>query len=306
MKSGFVSLVGKPNVGKSTILNRLVKHKVSIVTPKAQTTRNNIIGIVDSDDYQIIFTDTPGLHTAHNALGKSMNKQVQNAMKDADILVLILNGKEEISETYLAPFLKQNIALVVLNKIDLLRLPEVEIAKSKIKTLFPKAQLIEMSAIENFNLDVLLNEVIARLPDGPKYYPDTSVIKDDVFYVKEIIREKILFALKEEVPHNIAIYLKDIKHKKESVYLIADIIVNKESQKGIVIGKNGERIKLIGSRARKDIEELLHKHVFLELFVKVQNDWRNQNDGHLIIPLLRVVRCSCFITFCVDAKRRNG
>lgn len=273
MKSGFVSLIGKPNVGKSTIMNLLSNRKVSIVTPKAQTTRNNILSVVDAPNYQIVFTDTPGYHNAKNALGKSMNKKVGEAISSADVLVLILSAKEEISEEYLAPFLKKKVDIVVLNKIDLIRLPEADIAKSKIKTLFPKSTLIEMSAIDGFNQDTLLKEIVKRLKDGPKYYPDANVLKDDVFMSKEIIREKILFALKDEVPHNIAIYLKAIKHKKESALIEADIVVNKDSQKGIVIGKQGKMLKSIGTKARIDLEKYFKKRVYLELHVKVKKDW---------------------------------
>lgn len=275
MKSGFVSLIGKPNVGKSTILNLLSNKKVAIVTPKAQTTRNNIISVIDDKEYQIVLQDTPGLHNAKNNLGKSMNKKVQDAITDADVLVLIINGKEEISEEYLSSFIKKKIDLIVLNKIDLLRLPEVNIAKEKINKLFPNSKLIEMSALDGFNKELLLKEIISRLKDGPKYYPDTNVLKDDVFYTKELIREKVLLTLKEEVPHNIAIYIKDIKHKKESVMIIANIIVNKDSQKGIVIGKQGKMLKRIGTLARKELEPYFNKRIFLQLLVKVKEDWLN-------------------------------
>jgi len=273
MKSGFVSLIGKPNVGKSTILNLLSERKVAIVTPKAQTTRNNIISVIDGKNFQIVLEDTPGLHNAKNSLGKSMNKRVHEAIDESDVVVLILSGKEEISETYLAAFLTKKIDIVVLNKIDLSTLPEVEENKKKIKSLFPKAKLIEMCAKDGFNKDELLKEISSRLKKGEKYYPDTSILKDDIFYTKEIIREKILMALQEEVPHNIAIYVKNIKHKKESLLIIADIIVNKDSQKGIVIGKQGKMLKSIGSKARIELESYFKKRIFLELHVKVKKDW---------------------------------
>lgn len=275
MKSGFVSLVGKPNVGKSTILNLLSNRKVSIVTPKAQTTRNNIISVIDGEDYQIVLEDTPGLHKASNSLGISMNKKVRDAISDSDVVVLIISSKEEISEENLSSFVKKKIDIVVLNKIDLAKLPEVNECKEKIAKLFPKSKLIEMSALDGFNKDLLLKEIVSRLKEGPKYYPDVSVLKDDVFYVKEIIREKILMTLKEEVPHNIAIYVKDIKHKKESLLIIANIIVNKDSQKGIVIGKKGSMLKKIGIKAREELEGYFKKRIFLELHVKVKTDWLN-------------------------------
>lgn len=275
MKSGFVSLIGKPNVGKSTILNLLVNKKVSIVTPKAQTTRNNILSLIDDKDYQIVIEDTPGLHNATTALGKSMNKKVNEAVSDSDIVVLIISPRDQINETALASFLKRKIDIVVLNKIDLIRLPEVNEAKDKLHDLFPKAQLIEMCAKDGFNKEELLNQIIKRLPEGPKYYPDANVLKDDVFYTKEIIREKILFLLNEEVPHNIAIYIKDIKRKKESMLIDANIIVSKDSHKGIVIGKNGQMIKKIGMKAREELEKYFKKRIFLDLKVKVKKDWLN-------------------------------
>ena len=275
MKSGFVSLIGHPNVGKSTIINLLSDKKVSIVTSKAQTTRNNIISIIDSKDYQIIITDTPGLHNPRNVLSKSMNKKVYDAIDEADINVLVVSSKEDINEENFAVFLKKKIDIIVLNKIDLARLPEINVIKEKINKLFSKSLLIEMSAKDGFNKGTLLNEIIIRLKKGPKYYPDVNVIKDDIFYTKEIIREKILKLLKEEVPHNIAIYLKDIRRKKESVYIIANIIVNKESQKGIVIGKKGTMLKKIGTLSRKDLEEYFKKRIFLEIHVKVKEDWIN-------------------------------
>ncbi|MCQ2787298.1 MAG: GTPase Era, partial [Bacilli bacterium] len=182
---------------------------------------------------------------------------------------------DQINETTLASFLKRKIDIVVLNKIDLIRLPEVNEAKDKLHDLFPKAQLIEMCAKDGFNKEELLNQIIKRLPKGPKYYPDANVLKDDVFYTKEIIREKILFLLNEEVPHNIAIYIKDIKHKKESMLIDANIIVSKDSHKGIVIGKNGQMIKKIGVKAREELEKYFKKRIFLDLNVKVKKDWLN-------------------------------
>lgn len=275
MKSGFVSLIGKPNVGKSTILNLLVNKKVSIVTPKAQTTRNNILSLIDDKDYQIVIEDTPGLHNAKTTLGKNMNKKVNEAISDSDVVVLIVSPRDQINETTLLPFLKRKIDIVVLNKIDLIRLPEVNESKEALHKLFPKAQLIEMCAKDGFNKDELLNQIIKRLPEGPKYYPDANVLKDDVFYTKEIIREKVLYLLNEEVPHNIAIYIKNIKHKKESMLIDANIIVSKDSHKGIVIGKNGQMIRKIGMKAREELEKYFKKRIYLELNVKVKKDWLN-------------------------------
>lgn len=283
MKSGFVAILGRPNVGKSTILNGVINKKVSIVTDKSQTTRNQIKGIYNSKDLQIIFIDTPGIHKPHAKLGEEMNVMAYSAAHDVDVNILVVDASRPFGEgdEYLLEHLdiKNAPLIIVLNKIDEARIYEVQALKDKYHELLPEADIIETVAKDKFNLDLLIKTVESHLQEGPEYYPvDTYTDKDDVFQIKEIIREKILKTLKEEVPHSIAIYVNNIDYESNPMHILATIIVEKDSQKGIVIGKNGQRIKFIGQKAREDIERLLKKHVFLELFVKVKDDWRNNDD----------------------------
>ncbi|HKM10534.1 MAG: GTPase Era [Bacilli bacterium] len=284
MKVGFVSILGRPNVGKSTIINGLLNQKISIVTDKSQTTRNNIRGIYNSQEAQIVFVDTPGIHKPHQILGKRMNNMAYSTAHDVDVNMLIVDASLIFGpgDEYLLEHLDiQNSPLIIVfNKIDQARLVHVDKLKEKYLSYFPNASIIETVATEKFNLDDLLKKVISLLPEGQPFYPtDVKTDKDEVFQIKEIIREKVLKNLKEEVPHSIAIYMENIEWEKNPMPIKASIIVEKESQKGIVIGANGKRIKLIGTRARNDIEALLKKHVYLELFVKVQKDWRNEEKA---------------------------
>ena len=281
MKSGFVAILGRPNVGKSTLLNAIINQKVSIVTDKSQTTRNNIKGIYHEEDYQIIFLDTPGIHKPHQKLGIEMNNMAYSAAHDVDVSILVVDASLPFGpgDNYIIEHLdiKNTPLIIVFNKIDQARLDKVLQLKDIYREKFPKAIFIDTVASERFNIDSLLVEIKNLLPEGPKYYPgDVTTDKDEIFQIKEIIREKILKVLRDEVPHAIAIYMENIDWESDPLNIRASIIVEKDSQKGIVIGAKGKMIKLIGSRARKDIEELLKKHVFLELFVKVSEDWRNQ------------------------------
>lgn len=279
MKSGFVSIIGRPNVGKSTILNTLLERKISIVTDKAQTTRNSIKGIYDDGEYQIIFIDTPGIHKAHHSLGKIMNKDALDSAKDVDAIILVVDASRKIDEgdMFIHESLEKNIpTFIAINKIDLVRINQAQEIKEKYSSLYPKAKILELSALENFGLDNLLDEIKAIIPEGPRYFAeDTISDKDSSFFVSEVVREKLLKILKEEVPHNLAVRVDSIKHKSESCVIEATIIVDKDSHKGIVIGKNGKRIKAIGTMARKDLEEYFGKRIFLELFVSVKEDWLN-------------------------------
>ena len=281
MKSGFVAILGRPNVGKSTIINTIVNHKVSIVTDKSQTTRNNIIGIYNGQDAQIVFVDTPGIHKPLKQLGKEMNNMAYSAAHDVDVAILVVDASKPFGQgdQYIIDHLDihNRPLIIVFNKIDLARLDKAEALKAQYHEFFPKALFIETVAKEKFNIDTLINLVVSLLPEGPAYYPtDMITDKDEIFQIKEIIREKILKCLKEEVPHSIAIYLDHIEWEDKPIKIFASIIVEKESQKGIVIGAGGRMIKEIGSRARIDIERLLNQHVFLELQVKVNEDWRNE------------------------------
>lgn len=281
MKSGFVAILGRPNVGKSTLLNAIINKRISIVTDKSQTTRNNILGIYHSENSQIIFTDTPGIHKPKQKLGEEMNAMAYSAAKDVDAAILVVDASLPFGDgdQFIIDHLDiHDIPLIIIfNKIDKAFLPKVLKLKEIYKEKFPKAILLDTVAKEGFNVDSLIKEIEALLPEGPAYYPDDVITdKDEVFWIKEIIREKALKILKDEVPHSIAIYVNNIEWEENPMHIHATIIVEKEGQKGIVIGANGQRIKLIGEKARKDIERLLKKHVFLELFVKVEKDWRNE------------------------------
>ena len=280
MKSGFVAILGRPNVGKSTLLNGILKHKVSIVTEKSQTTRNNIRGIYNDQDSQIIFVDTPGIHKPHQKLGEEMNNMAFSTAHDVDVALLIVDSSRPFGDgdTFILEHLDihHTPLIIIFNKIDLVRITEVEALEKAYREVFPNAKFIQTVALEGFNVDEVIKEVKALLPEGPIYYEQDQITdKDEIFQIKEIIREKALRILRDEVPHSIAVYMENIEWEENPVHIRASIIVEKESQKGIVIGKGGKCIKRIGSLARGDIESLLKKHVFLELFVKVKEDWRN-------------------------------
>lgn len=284
MKSGFVSILGRPNVGKSTLLNGILNRKISIVTDKSQTTRNAIKGIYNADGVQIVFTDTPGIHKPKEKLGVEMNSMAYSAAHDVDVNILVVDASLPFGpgDEYLLEHLdiKNAPLIIVFNKIDEARLDKVENLKEIYREKVPEALFIDTVAKDRFNIDLLLEEIIKRLTEGPAYYSTEEITdKDLVFQIKEIIREKVLRNLRDEVPHSTAIYMEDIDWESNPVHIKATIIVEKEGQKGIVIGAGGKRIRAIGSFARKDIEVLLKKHVFLELFVKVQEGWRDDDKS---------------------------
>ena len=281
MKSGFVAILGRPNVGKSTIINNIVNHRVSIVTEKSQTTRNNIIGIYNAPDCQIVFVDTPGIHKPLKQLGVEMNNMAYSAAHDVEVAILVVDASKPFGQgdQFIIDHLDihNHPLIIVFNKIDLARLDKAEALKRQYLSIFPQATIIETVAKEKFNIDLLIKKVIELLPEGPAYYPlDMITDKDEIFQIKEIIREKILKELREEVPHSIAIFIDNIEWEHKPIQIFASIIVEKDSQKAIVIGAHGRMIKEIGSKARLDIEKLLKQHVFLELQVKVNEDWQNE------------------------------
>ena len=283
MKSGFVTILGHPNVGKSTILNGIINRKISIVTDKSQTTRNVIKGIYRGKDSQIIFIDTPGIHKPHAKLGVEMNNMAYSSAHEADVNLLVVDASKRFDESdeFLLSHLDINNAplIIVFNKIDKARITEAEALKAIYRQKLPQSHFIDTVASERFNLEELIATVEKLLPEGPEYYPGNEITdKDEVFQIKEIIREKVLKTLRDEVPHSIAIYVNNIDWEENPLHIHASIIVEKDSQKGIVIGANGKRIKEIGLKARKSIEKLIDKHVYLELFVKVQSDWRNNDE----------------------------
>ena len=284
MKSGFVSILGRPNVGKSTLLNAFLNRKISIVADKSQTTRNTIKGIYNADGVQIVFTDTPGIHKPKEKLSTEMNNMAYSAAHDVDVNILVVDASEPFGpgDEYILNHLDINNSplIIVFNKIDLARRDKVLKTKEIYKEKAPKAIIMDTVAKERFNVDELLKEIINLLPEGPAFYSTEEITdKDVIFQIKEIIREKVIRNLRDEVPHATAVYMEDINWESEPLHIKANIIVEKDGQKGIVIGAGGKRIKTIGQQARKDIEELLNKHVFLELFVKVEAGWRDSDKS---------------------------
>jgi len=281
-KSGFVSIIGRPNVGKSTFMNRVIGHKIAIMSDKAQTTRNKIQGVMTREDAQIIFLDTPGIHKPKHKLGDYMMRVAKNTLSEIDAIMFMVNVNEDIGrgDEYIMEMLK-NVKTPVflgLNKIDLVHpdalMPKIE----KYKTYMDFTEIVPISALEGLNVDHFIDVLKDYLPEGPKYYPDDQISDHpEQFVVGEIIREKILHLTSEEIPHAIGVNVdRMIKESEERVRIEATIFVERDSQKGIVIGKGGKKLKEVGKRARRDIEMLLGSKVYLELWVKVQKDWRNK------------------------------
>lgn len=285
MKSGFVAVLGRPNSGKSTLVNAIIGKKISIVSPKAQTTRNNIRGIYHDEEYEIVFLDTPGIHKSKLVLGNEMNEMAYSALEGVEVIVLVVDSKQKFGpgDEFLIEKIKNypNTPIIInFNKIDLVTINEIQTLKKIYKEKMPNAIQIETVALDKFNIDDLIKTIKKFISDGPQYYDDNDITdKDVIFQIKEIIREKALLLLKEEVPHAIAIYMEDIDWDSKPILIKASIIVEKDSQKGIVIGENGKMIKRIGKNSRKDIEELLKQHIYLELNVKVDEDWRNKKSS---------------------------
>lgn len=288
-KSGFVTIVGRPNVGKSTFLNQVLKTKVTITSNKPQTTRNNISGIYNDDDSQVIFIDTPGIHKAKHKLGEFMTKEAINTLKSVDLIMFMIDATEKLDsqDEYIISKLKEVRipVFLIVNKVDLisdiLRLKE---NIDSYKKAFKFKGVFAVSAFRGDNVDLLLEDIKGELSEGPKYYPDNQLTDHpDKFIISELIREKVLQLTKEEVPHSVMIVIDSMKNNDENPKLIdihASIIVERPSQKGIIIGKGGSMIKEIGVRARKDILYLLGSKIYLDLYCKVEKDWRNK-DFHL-------------------------
>lgn len=284
MKSGFISIIGKTNAGKSTLINLITKNKISICTPKPQTTRNSIQGIYNDEDSQIVFIDTPGFLSPHQKLDEYMNKQAFSSLNGIDGVILLVDAgvpfnkeKDSVIQNNLKTL---DVPLfVVFNKIDLTNIYLVNNLKKEYLEMFPKAQIIEISAQKNVNVDLLLSKIKDILPEGFKFYPDD--IKSDhpvSFLIGEIIREKILLFTRDEVPHSCAVKVEKMVKNNNSISINATIICERNSQKVIIIGKQGSMLKRIGIAARKDIEKLLNKKVNLETFVRVEERWRNSDN----------------------------
>lgn len=279
MKSGFVALLGRPNVGKSTLLNAILNKKLSIISPKPQTTRNSIMGVYNAPDVQIVFVDTPGVHKPYFRLGEYMNKVALSATRDVEAVVLLVDASIEFGDgdQYLIDHLNKNTKIfVVFNKIDLTNVILISRLKERYHELFPEAEFIEISAIKNVNIEELLDKIIAILPEGPQYFPREQITdKDDKFIISEIVREKVLYLTKQEVPHSVAVNVEKIDNKPNRLVTHATIVVERDSQKGIIIGKGGKMIKRIGELARRDLKNYYQKNVELELYVRVEEEWRN-------------------------------
>lgn len=282
-KSGFVNIVGNPNVGKSTLMNDLVGERVSIITAKAQTTRHRIMGIVNTPEYQIVFSDTPGVLAPKYKLQEKMLGFSEGALTDADILLYVTDVVEDPTKNadFLAKVAKEKVpVLLVINKIDLLKgQSELEGIVARWKEILPNAEIFPTSAKEHFNVGSLMSRIISLLPECPPYFgKDALTDKPARFFVTEIIREKILLNYDKEVPYSTEVIVEKFDEKDDSIHIMAVIYVERDSQKGIIIGRGGSKLKRVGIDARKDIETFFGKRVYLEMFVKVEADWRNRDN----------------------------
>lgn len=280
-KAGFVSIIGKPNAGKSTLMNALVGEKMSIITPKAQTTRHRILGIVNDEDYQIVFSDTPGIIKPHYALQETMMHQVNGSIVDADLILLVTDINEKYDESDVLEKLQGSLAplCVIINKIDK---SDEETVKQKVdywqEKLNPKA-IFAVSALKDHNVLAVMNFVIEHLPEHPAYYEkDALTDRNDRFFASEIIREKIFKIYEKEIPYSTEVIITAFIEGENLYRISSEIIVERDSQKNILIGKGGETLKKVGTYARKDMEEFFQKKVFLEMFIKVIPDWRSKKN----------------------------
>ena len=282
-RAGFVNIVGNPNVGKSTLSNRLVGERLSIITSKAQTTRHRIMGIVNGDDYQIVFSDTPGVLKPKFKLQQSMLEYSTGALVDADVLLYVTDVVETPTKNqdFLDRVAKEKIPiLLVINKIDLLKgNDELLRIIEQWKQLLPNAEVFPTSALENFNVDNIMKRIVELLPESPPYFgKDALTDRSSRFFVTEIVREKILLTYDKEVPYATQVIVEKFDESDTAIHIMAVIYVERDSQKGIIIGHQGKMLKRVGTLARKDIETFFEKKVFLELYVKVEKDWRNQES----------------------------
>ena len=278
-KAGFVNIIGNPNVGKSTLMNALVGEKLSIITSKAQTTRHRILGIVNDDNYQIVFSDTPGIIKPAYELQSSMMDFVKSALDDADILIYMVEvGEKELkNEAFFNKIIHSEIPVILLlNKIDTSSQEEVEEKIEYWKEKVPNAFVSVISALERFNVDSLFDKIVELLPEAPPYYPkDQLTDKPERFFVNEKIREKILIHYKKEIPYAVEVETEEFTEEENIVRIRSVIMVERETQKGIIIGHKGAAIKRVGAEARKDLEQFFEKKVFIELYVKVNKNWRS-------------------------------
>lgn len=282
MRSGFVGIIGRPNVGKSTLINTIVGRKVAITTSKPQTTRNIIQGIYNDDDSQIVFVDTPGIHKPNTKLGQTLNKQAYYSMEDTDILLFLVDAKEELGkgDMFVIEKLKKvnKPVILVINKVDKISKEDIFKKIIEYKDLYPFTDIVPLSALKNDNVKELIKVVKQYLPDEIQYYGKDDITNKSLeFVMAEIVREKVMELTEQEVPHSITCLTEAVEVGKTSYTIYIDIIVDRDSLKKIIIGKQGSMIKEIGIRARKDLEQLLAKNVYLELRVKTVKDWRDKD-----------------------------
>ncbi len=281
-KAGFVNIIGNPNVGKSTLMNALVGERVSIITSKAQTTRHRILGIVNGDDFQVVFSDTPGIIKPAYGLQESMMDFVKVAFEDADVLIYMVEiGEKDLKDASFFEKIKtvKVPVLLLLNKIDKSSQTELEEQVLFWSEKVPNAEIIPISALENFNIQTVMDRIIALLPQSPPYYPkDQLTDKPERFFVNETIREKILLHYKKEIPYAVEIETEEFKEDDRIIRIRSVIMVERDTQKGIIIGHKGAALKRVGSEARKDLEKFFGKKIFLDLHVKVNKNWRSSNS----------------------------
>ncbi len=277
-KAGFVNILGKPNVGKSTLMNALVGEKLSIITSKAQTTRHRIMGIVNGDEFQIVYSDTPGILKPNYKLQEAMMTYINTALADADVFIYVVEIDDEIiDEEVLQKINSSNIpVLCLINKIDLSNQKTLEKKVELLNTKFLNAEIIPISALRKFNIEYVFDRILDKLPESPPFFPkDELSDKSQRFFASEIIREKILLNFHKEIPYSVEVAVDAFKEQDKLLKIIAVIYVIRESQKAIVIGHKGNAIKKVGTEARKDMEEFFEKKVYLELSVKVNKNWRD-------------------------------
>jgi GTP-binding protein Era len=279
-KSGFVNILGNPNVGKSTIMNALVGEKLSIITSKAQTTRHRIMGIVNGEDFQIVYSDTPGILRPQYKLQETMMNFVNTALSDADMILYVTDVTERTAEEgeYIDKIKQSGIPVIIaVNKVDLTNQNDLEKIVESWHIAFPDSPVIPVAALKSFNLDSLLNAILVKLPENPPFFPkDQLTDKYERFFASEIIREKILINYKKEIPYSVEIEIESFKEAKDIIKIRALIHVSRDSQKGIIIGHKGSMLKRVGTEARHDMEDFFRKKIFLELYVKVTKDWRDK------------------------------
>jgi len=279
-RSGFVNILGNPNVGKSTIMNALVGEKLSIITPKAQTTRHRIMGIVNGEDFQIVYSDTPGILRPQYKLQETMMNFVNSALSDADLILYVTDVTERTANEgeYIDKIKESSVPVIIaINKVDLTTQENLEKIVESWHHAFPDSPVFPVSALKKFNLDSLLNAILSKLPEGEPFFPkDQLTDKYERFFASEIIREKILINYKKEIPYSVEIEIESFKDEKKMIRIRALIHVTRDSQKGIIIGHKGVMLKRVGTEARHDMEDFFKKKVFLELYVKVTKDWRDK------------------------------